>query len=105
MVAFPNVKCGAVYGDAFNYWWNQDIRIGVAVAVGIGGKIVGGKEVVDLEELGGSLAMIAGAAGSKILRGFDSTRCRFDGGTRNGNPGARPPRIGVQELVLGHDPL
>ena len=53
--------------------------------MGIGGRIVGEKEVVDLEELGDRLAMIAGDAGRKILRCFDSTRCRFDGETRNGN--------------------
>jgi hypothetical protein len=35
--------------------------------MGIGGRIVGEKEVVDLEELGDRLAMIAGDAGRKIL--------------------------------------
>ena len=51
VVSLANIECAAVHRDAFDRQRNQDIRIGVTVAVSVGGQIVGIQKVADLEKL------------------------------------------------------
>src|ERR1039458_3397340 len=68
---------------------NDDVGVGVAVAVSVGGKIIGKKEIPNLQILADGFAVIASHAGGKILRRLDTARGRFNrqSGNRNGCAG------------------
>src|SRR5271165_402812 len=73
VVAFADVEGSAVHGHGFDGRRNKEVRIGVAVAVSISGKVVRVEEVADLKELGDRLSVVAGNAGGEILRRFDAS--------------------------------
>ena len=105
VVALANVEGAAVNGDAIDGQRNESVGIGVSVAMSVGGKIVGVEKVSDLEILRDGLAVIARDAGSKILRGLDSSRGGFDGQPRDGDGSAGASGIGVEDLVMNDDAL
>src|SRR5262249_38400390 len=89
VIPFPHVEGAAIDSDSFNDRGDQKSWIGVAVAVCVGGEIVGIEKVADLVELGDGLAVISSNTGSEILRSFDAAGCGLDGetGDRNGDTG------------------
>ena len=105
VVALADVEGATIDGDGIDDGGNQEIGIGVTVAVGVGGEIVGEEEIADLEELRDGFAVITGNAWSEILRGFDAAGSGFDGETGDGDGSARAPGIGVEDLVVDDDGL
>src|SRR6202041_2927585 len=83
VVSLPNIEGSSVHCDGFNRRRNEKIRISIAVSVRISGQVVWIEKVPDLKVLADRLSMIPGNAGSKILRRFYSSRCGFDGKSRN----------------------
>ena len=72
VIPFPHVERAAIDGDGFDDRRDEEIGIGVAVAVGVGGEIVGIEKIADLIELSDGLAVISGDARGEILRSFDA---------------------------------
>ena len=73
IVAFAHVEGGAVHVDRANGQRNQEVRVGIAVAVSVGRKVVGIKEVADLEILRDRLAVVARNSGREVLRRLDAS--------------------------------
>ena len=78
VIPFPHIEGAAIDGDGFDDRRNQEIRIGVTVAVRVCRQIVGIEEIADLIELGDGLAVIAGDTGREILRRLDAAGRGFD---------------------------
>ena len=72
-----------VHRDGFNRRRNEEIWIGVAVSVGVGGEVIWIEKIPDLKVLGDGFSVISSNTGGKILGSFDSSRCGFDGKSRN----------------------
>lgn len=83
VIAFARIKRPTIDGHAFNRGGDQQIRIGVAVAVSVGWQIIGEKKIADVEELRDGLAVISSHTGRGILRRLDSPGRCFDEQTGN----------------------
>src|SRR5579862_1573247 len=103
MVAFANVECAAVHCDAFDDAGDINVGVRVAVAVGVGGKVVRNEVTADLDELRDRFAVIAGHAGRKILWGLDAAGSGLDGIAGNGNRCAGSAGIGIQQIGAGEN--
>ena len=105
VVAFAHIEGAAIDGDSFNDGRDEEVGIGIAIAVSIGGKVVRVEKVADLEELRDGLAVIAGYARREVLRSFDSAGGGFNrqAGERDGR--SRTSGIGIQHLVVDDDAL
>src|SRR5271167_4466406 len=66
VVAFADVEGAAIDGDGFNDGRNQEVWVGVAVAVCVSRQVVRVEEVANLKELRDGLAVVAGNAGREI---------------------------------------
>src|SRR5579885_3333909 len=90
MVTLPDVERTSIHFDGLNDRRDQNVRIRIAVAMRVGGKIIGIKEVSNLKVLRNRLSMITGDSRRKILRRFDAAGGCFDrqAGNRDRRPGA-----------------
>jgi len=105
VITFADVEGTTIDGDGFDGGRNQKIGIGIAVAVSVGGEIVGKKKIAYLEKLGDGFAVIAGYTGSEILRSFDTAGSGFDGKPGDGNGSTGAAGIGVEDLIANDDGL
>src|SRR5271165_4970228 len=103
VIALQNVERAAIDGHLINDRRNKNVGIGVTIAVSIGRQIVGYQERPNLEVLRDGLAVVSGHARSEVLRRLDSSRRGLDGQARNRDRRARPPRIGIQDLIVNED--
>src|SRR5277367_2235157 len=78
MIAFAHIEGTAVHQDAADGLRDENVGVRVAVAVGVGGKIVGNQIASDLKVRGDGFAVIPGDARREILRSLDSARGSFD---------------------------
>ena len=100
IVTLANVESAAINRHRFNDRRDEHVGIGIAVAMSIGGKVVGKKEGPDLKILRDGLAMISGHAGRKILRRFNSARRGFNRQAGYGNGRSGAAGIGVEHLIV-----
>src|SRR5579884_2292252 len=100
MVTLPDVERTSIHFDGLNDRRDQNVRIRIAVAMRVGGKIIGIKEVSNLKVLRNRFSMITGDSRRKILRRFDAAGGRFDrqAGNRDRRPGAAG--IGIQGSIV-----
>ena len=103
VVAFANIEGAAIHLDALDDAGDEDIGVGVAVAMGVGGEVIGQEVFAHLEKLGDGLAVISGHTGCEILRRLDAAGGRLDGIAGNGDGRARPSGIGVEQIGAGED--
>ena len=94
MIAITRIEGRVVDAHASNDAGNDDVRVGIAIAVSIGGEIVLKEKAADLKKLGYRFAMVAGNARSKILRSLDAARSCFRGKAWHREWYARSSRIG-----------
>src|SRR5208283_2906739 len=99
MIPFPHVERAAIHLNAFNHLENEDVWVGVAVSVRVGGEIVGNQVASHLEIGGDGFAMISCYAGREILRSLDASGCGLDGYARNGDGRSGAAGIGVECLL------
>jgi hypothetical protein len=72
MIAFTHIEGSAIRSDGLDQGGNDDVRVGIAVAMGVGRKVIRGKIAADLPEGGDRFAAVARDSGSEVLRGFDA---------------------------------
>ena len=102
MVAFKYIERAAVGGHAVQHAGDVNIGICVAVAVGVGGEVVCDQVAAYRDVLCNGLAMIAGHAGCKVLRGLNAAGRGFDWQAGNGNGLAGAAGVGVEQLLAHH---
>src|SRR5271165_2030599 len=105
VIAFADIEGPAIYGNCFDNWRDQEIGIGIAVAMGVGRKVVWVEKVADLKELSDRLPVIAGNTWREVLRRFYSSRGSLDGQARDGDWCPWPAGVRVQHLVVNDDTL
>lgn len=103
VVAFADVEGAPICFNAAEHGRDQDVGVRIAVAVRIGGQIVGIEKAADLHELADRFAVVAGHAGGKVLRRLGPARGGLDGEARDRDGSARPARIGIQRAVVVND--
>jgi len=59
VITFAHVESSAIGFDGSDAVGDQDVGIGVAIAVSVGGEIVGEKKIADLKKLTDGLAVIS----------------------------------------------
>ena len=73
----PDVECTGVGFHIVDRSRNEQVGVGIAIAVGVRGKIVGEQEIANSDVLRDRLPVIAGHAGREILWSFHSTGSRL----------------------------
>src|SRR5215469_12452074 len=105
MIAFEHIEGSTVGSDATKCGSYIDIRIGIAVAVGVCGEIVGNEIGSDRDVLSDRFPMVPGYARDEILWSFD-TPCRcLNRQTRKRDRCTGAPWVCIQNLLADHDPL
>ena len=102
MIALQHIESAAVCRHAAQHAGDVDIRVGVAVAMRVGGKVVGHQIAAHRDVLRNRFAVVAGHAGHKILRRLDAAGCGLDRQPGNRNRRAGPSGIGVQQFLAHH---
>ena len=105
VVSLADVEGAAIGLHAFDCRGNQNVRIGIAVAVGVGREIIGNQIAANLHVLSDWFAVISGDARSKILRRFYSARSSLDWQTRKRYRSAGTSGIGVQSFFANQHTL
>jgi hypothetical protein len=95
MVSFPNIERSAINLDAFQNLRNKYIRIGIAVAMGIGRQIVRHEIAAHADVLRNGFAVISRNTRRKVLWRFDPAGGGFNrvSGNRHGCAGASGIRV------------
>ena len=99
MVSLADVIGASVHLNALQNLRNKEIGVGVAVAVGVRGQIIGHQVAADRDVLGDGFAVVARHSRGKILWSLDSARSSLDGVSRDRNRGPRAARIGVEQVL------
>ena len=73
VVAVAGIEGGAIDEHAADGLRNDDIGIGIPVAVGVGGEIVVEEKAVDVKELGDRFAVVACDSGREVLGRLDAS--------------------------------
>src|SRR5215472_10726126 len=105
VVAFADVEGGTVHIDRLDGQRNKDVRVGVAIPVSIGGKVIRIEKIANLEVLRHRLTVVAGDSGSKVLRRLDASGSCFNRQTWDRDGSARPAWIGVEHVIMDHEVL
>src|SRR5580700_8765716 len=105
MISLTSVIGSAVNLSALNNFRNQDIRIGVAIAVSVGGEIIWHEISAERNVLGDGLAVISSYARGKILWRFDPAGCRFVRVSGNRNRRAGSAGVGIKQILTDEDSL
>src|SRR3984893_2341644 len=95
MISLSDVERAAVDLNAFDRLRNKDVWVGISVAMRICRQIVRHQISADGDELRDRFAVIAGDAGRKVLRSFNSAGGGLDwiSGNRNRRSGAAGIRV------------
>ena len=101
MIALAHVEGAAVHLHAINHVGDEDIGVGVAVAVRICREVVGNQVAAHLDVHGNRLAVVAGYSGGKILRRLDAARSRLNRIARDGDGRAWAAGVGIKEILGG----
>ncbi len=96
VIPFQHVKGAAIDLNAIDHLRNENVDIGITVAVRVGGEIVRGQISAYAKILRDRFAVISGHAGNEILRRLDSAGSRLNRKARNGNRSTGMAGIGVE---------
>src|ERR1700722_11785098 len=96
VVPLQHVKGAPIDLNAIDRLRNENVDIGITVAVRVGGEIVRGQISANAKILRDRFAVISGHAGNEILRRLDSAGSRLDGKTGDGNWSTGVTGIGVE---------
>ena len=99
MIALAHVEGAAIHLHAFNCAGDENVRVGVAVAVRIRRQIIRQQVASHLDVLRDGLAVVASHSWRKILRRLDAARCRLNGIAGNGDRRAWPSRIRIEQIL------
>ena len=105
MIALAHVERAAIHLNALDHIRDINVRVGVAIAVGIRRQVVGHQVAAHLDVLRDRLAVVARYARRKILRRLDAARRRLDRIAGNRDRRARTPRICIQQVLAGENLL
>src|SRR5579872_7036355 len=77
VISVPHIESAGVGRDISDSRWNQQVRIGIAIAMGIRRQIVLKQKITDLDVLCNRLAVVACDSGGEVLRRFYAARRGF----------------------------
>jgi len=89
VIALQHIEGAAIGRYTAQHSGNVDIRVGIAIAVGVGREVVCNQIVAHRDVLGDGFAVVSSHAGRKILRCLDAAGCGLNGqaGIEIGAPG------------------